>query len=195
MKPYANIPFVIESSHRGERAYDIYSRLLLDRIIVLGTAIDDEVANAVVAQLLFLNGSDKKKEDIKMYINSPGGIITAGLAIYDTMQHIECDVQTLCVGEAASMGAMLLMAGTKGKRKALPSARIMIHQASGGAYGKTTDARRTFQELEYLNNYMHQLAVKHTGQTREKINADFEKDTYMSAEEAKVYGIVDEVVV
>ena len=195
MKSYANIPFVIEHGHRGERAYDIYSRLLVDRIIVLGTPIDDEVANAIVAQLLFLDAVDKKHDDIKMYINSPGGIITSGLAIYDTMQHIHCDIETLCVGEAASMGAMLLMAGTKGKRKALPSARIMIHQASGGAHGKTTDVERSLGELQYLNNYVHELAVKHTGQTRERVNKDFERDTYMSAEEARVYGIVDEVVV
>ncbi|MDD4801992.1 MAG: ATP-dependent Clp endopeptidase proteolytic subunit ClpP [Syntrophomonas sp.] len=186
------IPMVIEQTNRGERSYDIYSRLLKDRIIFLGSAIDDNVANLIIAQLLFLE-ADNPDKDINLYINSPGGSITAGMAIYDTMQHIKPNVSTICVGMAASMGAFLLCAGEKGKRYALPNAEIMIHQPMGGAQGQATDieihAKRILQIKENLNRIM----AARTGQKLEKIQKDTERDFFMSALESKEYGIIDEV--
>jgi ATP-dependent Clp protease protease subunit len=186
------VPYVIENSGRGERAYDIYSRLLKDRIIVLGTPIDDAVANSVVAQLLFLQTEDKEKP-ISMYINSPGGVITAGMAIYDTMHHIKPEVHTLCVGQAASMGAMLLMAGTPGKRSSLPHSRIMIHQPLGGAYGQASDIEIQAREMAKFKSMMIDIAVKHTGKDREQVAKDMDRDYYMGAEEARDYGLIDKV--
>jgi len=193
MKGFYPIPYVIEKTGRGERAYDIYSRLLEDRIIFIGTAIDDHVANAVVAQLLFLQ-KEKKTQDINVYINSPGGHITAGLAIYDTMQFVQCDVATYCIGQATSMGAVLLMAGTKGKRHALPNSRIMIHQPWGGAHGTAEDIRIQADEIVKLKRVMNEIIAKHTGQDLKKVEKDTDRDFFMSAEDAKSYGIVDEVV-
>jgi ATP-dependent Clp protease protease subunit len=188
------VPIVVEQSNRGERSYDIYSRLLKDRIIFLGTGIDDYVANLVVAQLLFLYADDPDK-DISLYINSPGGSVTAGMAIYDTIQYVRADVSTICIGCAASMGAFLLAAGTKGKRFALPNSEIMIHQPSGGTQGQATDieiqAKRILQTKERIN----QILAEKTGQPLEKIRADVERDYFMDAEEAKVYGVVDDILV
>jgi len=184
---------VVENSSRGERAYDIYSRLLKERIIFLGGPIDDSVANVVVAQLLFLESEDPDK-DIHLYINSPGGVVTAGLAIYDTMQYIKPDVSTICIGQAASMGSILLTAGAAGKRYALPHARIMIHQPLGGAQGQSTDIQIQAKEILRLREVGNNILARHTGQDPEKINVDTERDNFMSAEEAKAYGLIDEVV-
>ena len=184
---------VVERSNRGERAYDIYSRLLKDRIVFIGGPIDDNVANVVVAQLLFLESEDPDK-DIHLYINSPGGVVTAGLAIYDTMQYIKPDVSTICIGQAASMGSLLLTAGAKGKRFALPLARIMIHQPLGGAQGQSTDIQIQAKEILRLREVGNYILVKHTGQPREKVVTDTERDNFMSAEEAKTYGLIDEVI-
>jgi ATP-dependent Clp protease protease subunit len=187
------VPMVVETSNRGERAYDIYSRLLKDRIVFVGGPIDDAVANVVVAQLLFLESEDPDK-DIHLYINSPGGVVTAGLAIYDTMQYIKPDVSTICIGQAASMGSLLLTAGAKGKRYALPLARIMIHQPLGGAQGQSTDIQIQAKEILRLREVGNNILVRHTGQPREKVVADTERDNFMSAEEAKEYGLIDEVI-
>ena len=187
------VPMVVERSNRGERAYDIYSRLLKDRIVLIGGPIDDNVANVVVAQLLFLESEDPDK-DIHLYINSPGGVVTAGLAIYDTMQYIKPDVSTICIGQAASMGSLLLTAGAKGKRFALPLARIMIHQPLGGAQGQSTDIQIQAKEILRLREVGNDILVKHTGQSRDKVVADTERDNFMSAEEAKAYGLIDEVI-
>ena len=187
------IPMVIEQTSRGERAYDIYSRLLKDRIIFLGTAIDDIVANTVIAQLLFLEADDPDK-DIYLYVNSPGGIVTAGLAIYDTMNYIKCPVSTICIGQAASMGALLLTAGTKGKRFSLPNARIMIHQPIGGFSGQATDIEIHAREILKMKDTLNHILANHTGQSIEKIATDTERDFFMSGEDAKNYGLVDEVI-
>jgi len=187
------IPYVIEKDSRGERTYDIYSRLLKDRIIFLGEPIDDFVSNVVVAQLLFLQ-SQKRDADILLYINSPGGSVSAGFAIFDTMQYLTCDVQTVCIGQAASMGAFLLAAGTKGKRFALPHSRIMIHQPMGGAQGQASDIELQARELLRLKKELTRILADKTGQTPEKVAKDSERDHYMSAEEACAYGIIDKVV-
>ncbi len=187
------VPTVIESSSRGEKSFDIFSRLLRERIIFLGDEIDDELANSIVAQLLVLD-SENPEKDIMMYINSPGGVITAGLAIYDTMKHIRADVATICLGEAASMGAFLLSAGTKGKRMALPSARIMIHQPLGGAKGQATDIEIEAKEILRMKKELNTLLSEHTGQTIEKIYQDTERDNYMSAQQAVEYGLIDKVI-
>jgi len=187
------IPYVVEKSGREERAYDIYSRLLKDRIVFLGTAVTDEVANSVVAQMLFLQ-SDDPKSDIHLYINSPGGSITSGMAIYDTMQFVTCDVATYCVGQAASMGAVLLTAGTKGKRFALPNARIMIHQPLAGLQGTAEEIMIHARELQRIKKRMNEILIKHTGHSLEKIEKDTDRDCFMSAEEAKDYGLVDRVI-
>ncbi len=187
------IPMVIEQTERGERSYDIYSRLLKDRIIFIGGPIDDDTANIVVAQMLFLEGDDPDK-DINLYINSPGGSVTAGLAIYDTMQYIKCEVSTICVGLAASMGAFLLTAGAKGKRKALPNAEIMIHQPSGGAQGQATDINIQAEQILKTKKRLNEILSRRTGQPLEKIEHDTERDNFMTAEEAKGYGIVDEII-
>ena len=187
------VPMVIETTGRGERAYDIYSRLLKDRVLFIGTPIDDMVANLVVAQLLFLQMEDPEK-DIHVYINSPGGSITSGLAIYDTMQFLKCDVATYCIGQAASMGAVLLCAGTKGKRYSLPNSRVMIHQPWGGVQGVEADIRIQAREILNLKERLNRIIAKHTGQDVAKIEKDTDRDYFMSAEEAKSYGIVDEVV-
>lgn len=187
------VPMVVEQSPRGERAYDIYSRLLKDRIIFIGTPVDDVVSNLIIAQLLFLQNDDPDRE-ISIYINTPGGSVTAGLAIYDTMQFVKPTVATYCVGQAASMGALLLCAGTKGKRFALPDARIMIHQPWGGVQGAAADISIQAQEILRLREKINELLVKHTGQTVEKIQKDTDRDYFMSAEEAKTYGIIDEVI-
>jgi ATP-dependent Clp protease protease subunit len=184
---------VIEQTSRGERAYDIYSRLLKDRIIFLGTAIDDVVANTVIAQLLFLDAEDPDK-DIYLYLNSPGGIVTAGLAIYDTMNYLKSPVSTICIGQAASMGALLLAAGTKGKRFSLPHARIMIHQPAGGFQGQATDIAIQAKEILKLKDTLNGILARHTGQSIDKIAADTERDFFMSGEDALVYGIIDEVI-
>ena len=184
---------VVEQSNRGERAYDIYSRLLKDRIIFLGGQIDDNVGNVVVAQMLFLESEDPDK-DIYLYINSPGGVVTAGLAIYDTMQYIKPDVSTICIGQAASMGAVLLTAGAKGKRFALPNARVMIHQPLGGAQGQSTDIQIQAREIQRIRETINDIFVQTTGKTAEEINNDTERDNFMTAAEAKAYGIVDEVI-
>lgn len=186
------VPIVVEQTNRGERAYDIYSRLLKDRIIFIGGGIDDYVANLVIAQLLFLEAEDPEK-DIHLYLNSPGGIITAGMAIYDTMQYVRSDISTICLGQAASMGAFLLAAGAKGKRYALPYARIMIHQPMGGFQGQATDIDIQAREILRMKDIINQLLSHHTGQPLEKITRDSERDFFMSAAEAKEYGIVDEV--
>lgn len=187
------VPMVVERSNRGERAYDIYSRLLKERIVFVGGPIDDAVANVVVAQLLFLESEDPDK-DIHLYINSPGGVVTAGLAIYDTMQYIKPDVSTICIGQAASMGSLLLTAGAKGKRYALPLARIMIHQPLGGAQGQSTDIQIQAKEIQRLRDVGNDILSRHTGQPVDKIMEDTERDYFMSAEEAKAYGLIDEVV-
>jgi ATP-dependent Clp protease protease subunit len=185
-------PIVIEETPRGERSYDIYSRLLKDNIIFMGTAIDDSVANAVVAQMLFLESEDPDK-DIQIYINSPGGSVTAGLAIYDTMQFVKNDIVTYCIGQAASMGAHLLAAGTKGKRFALPSARIMIHQPSGGAQGQASDIEISYREIQRLKENLAAALAKHTGQNLKKVMKDMDRDFFMSADEALEYGLIDKV--
>ncbi|MCL4322771.1 MAG: ATP-dependent Clp endopeptidase proteolytic subunit ClpP [Deltaproteobacteria bacterium] len=187
------VPIVIEQTHRGERAYDIYSRLLKDRIIFVGDAIDDNFANLIIAQLLFLESEDPEK-DINIYINSPGGIITSGLAIYDTMQYIKPDVSTLCMGQAASMGAVLLAAGTKGKRFALPHSRIMIHQPAGGFQGQATDIDIQAREILRMREELNQILAFHTSQAIDKIQVDTERDFYMSGAESVKYGIIDKVV-
>lgn len=188
------VPMVVEQTSRGERAYDIYSRLLKERIIFVGSALDDDTANIIIAQLLFLQSEDVAK-DINMYINSPGGVVTAGLAIYDTMQFITCEVATFCVGQAASMGAVLLAAGRKGKRFSLPNARIMIHQPWGGAEGKASDISIAAKEILRLKDRLNDILAVHTGKTVEVLANDTERDYFMSADEAKVYGLVDEVLV
>ncbi|MDX2080933.1 MAG: ATP-dependent Clp protease proteolytic subunit [Terrimicrobiaceae bacterium] len=187
------VPIVVEQTGRGERSYDIYSRLLKDRIIFIGTPIDDHVANLVIAQLLFLQMEDGKK-DINIYINSPGGSVTAGLAIYDTMQFVTCDVNTYCMGIAASMGAVLLCSGTKGKRYALPNSDIMIHQVSGGAQGQASDVERQVEFMFKLKKRLNKIIADHTGKTVEQVERDADRDYYMTAAEAKAYGLVDEVV-
>ncbi len=187
------VPIVVEQTGRGERSYDIYSRLLIDRIVFLGTPVDDGVANVIIAQLLFLQMSDPKK-DIHFYINSPGGSVTAGLAIYDTMQFLTCDVNTYCIGQAASMGAVLLCAGAKGKRYALPNANIMIHQVLGGAEGQASDVEIRVKYMLKLKHRLNSIISKHTGKNIEQVEKDCDRDNFMSAEEAKAYGLVDEVV-
>ncbi len=187
------IPNVVEQSHRGERVYDLWSRLMKDRIIFLGTEIDDHVANIMVGQLLFLESEDPDK-DINIYINSPGGSVTAGMAIYDTMQYVRCPITTICVGQAASMGAVLLTAGTKGRRKALPNARIMIHQPLGGARGQASDIEIQAQEILRMKKSLTQLLADHSGQEYDRILADSDRDRFMSAIEAKEYGLIDDVV-
>jgi len=188
------IPMVIEQTPRGERGYDIFSRLLKDRIIFLGSLIDDEVSNVITAQLLYLEAEDPER-DIDLYINSPGGVVTAGLAIYDTMQYIKCNISTICIGQAASMGALLLAAGTKGKRYVLPHARIMIHQPLGGAQGQATDIGIQAKEILRIKDEINRILVKHTGQKIDRIEKDSDRDFYMSAEEAVEYGIADQVFV
>ena len=187
------IPMVIEQSNRGERAYDIYSRLLKDNVISLGSTVNDDVANLIIAQMLFLEAENPEK-DITLYINTPGGSVSAGLAIYDTMQYLKCDVTTYCVGQAASMAAVLLAAGSKGKRFALPNARIMIHQPWGGVQGQASDISIQAKEILRLKKQLNEIMAFHTGQPVERIEKDMERDNYMSADAAKEYGIVDEVV-
>ncbi len=187
------VPMVLEKGPFGERAYDIYSRLLKERIIFLGTPIDDNVANLVIAQLLFLT-SENPKKDIQMFINSPGGVVTAGLAIYDTIQFIEPDVSTICIGQAASAAAILMAAGTKGKRQALPNARIMIHQVMGGAEGQVRDVEIQTKEMVRIKNIVNEILAKHTGQLLEKIERDSDRDFYMGPKEAKEYGLIDEII-
>ena len=187
------VPMVVEQTGRGERAYDIFSRLLKDRIIFIGSSIGDEVSNLIIAQLLFLQAEDAEK-DISVYVNSPGGSVTAGLAIYDTMQFIKCDVATYCVGQAASMGAILLAAGAPGKRYALANARIMIHQPWGGAQGQASDVSIQAQEILRIRDRLHEILSSHTGKSVKTIATDSDRDFFMSAEEAKAYGLVDEVV-
>ena len=187
------VPIVIETTNRGERAYDIYSRLLKDRIIFLGAPIDDIFANLIIAQLLFLEAEDPEK-DINLYVNSPGGSVTAGLGIYDTMQYVKPPINTICLGQAASMGAFLLTAGTKGKRFALPNARIMIHQPMGGFQGQATEIDIHAREILKIRERLNEIMAKHTGQPLERISLDTERDYFMSAEEAKRYGLIDEVI-
>ncbi len=187
------VPMVIEQTGRGERAYDIYSRLLKDRIVFIGTPIDDTIANLIIAQILFLQMEDPAK-DINVYIHSPGGSVTAGLAIYDTMQFVKCDVSTYCLGQAASMGALLLAAGTKGKRYSLPHSRVMIHQPWGGAQGTASDISIHAKEILKLKDDLNHILVKHTGQPLDRIEKDTDRDFFMSAEEAKNYGLVDQVI-
>ena len=186
------IPMVVEQSPRGERAYDIYSRLLKERIIFLGTPVSDEIASLIIAQMLFLEAEDPDK-DITFYVNSPGGVVTAGLAIYDTMRYVRCDIVTLCMGQAASMGAVLLAAGTAGKRYALPNSRILIHQPMGGFHGQATDIDIHAQEILRMRNDLNRILAQHTGQNIRKIKKDTDRDYFMSAEEAKKYGIIDKV--
>lgn len=187
------VPIVVEQSSRGERAYDIYSRLLKDRIIFLGTPVDDYVANLIIAQLLFLESEDPDK-DISFYINSPGGVVTAGLGIYDTMQYIKPDISTLCLGQAASMSAVLLAAGTKGKRFCLPHSRVLIHQVMGGASGQATDVEIHAREILKVKERINEMLASHTGQSIEKIKQDTERDYFMSSQEAVEYGLVDRVI-
>ncbi|HLD50580.1 MAG TPA: ATP-dependent Clp endopeptidase proteolytic subunit ClpP [bacterium] len=187
------VPMVIEQTGRGERSYDIYSRLLKDRIVFIGTPIDDTIANLIIAQLLFLHMEEPDK-DISVYVHSPGGSVTAGLAIYDTMQFVKCDVATYCLGQAASMGSLLLAAGTKGKRYCLPHARVMIHQPWGGTQGTASDIHIQAKEILKLKDQLNHILAKHTGQPFEKIEKDTDRDYFMSAEESKAYGIVDEVI-
>ena len=191
-KNYA-IPYVVEQTGKGERSYDIYSRLLLDRIVYISGEVHDDMANAIVAQLLFLQSQDPKKQ-INVYINSPGGSVTAGLAIYDTMQFVKCPIATYCIGQAASMGAVLLTAGTKGLRHALPNARIMIHQPSGGAEGKATDIEITAKEILRLKEVLNGILAKHSGKKMADVVNDTERDYFMSAEEAKEWGLIDKVI-
>jgi len=186
------VPIVVETTGRGERAYDIYSRLLKDRIVFIGTAIDDNIANLIIAQLLFLEAEDPEK-DVQLYINSPGGAVTAGMAIYDTMQYIRCDVATICMGQAASMGAILLAAGTEGKRSCLPNARVMIHQPWGGVEGQVSDIEIHAREMMKLKDRLLGMLVKHTGQSSEKILKDTDRNYFMDPEEAKAYGLIDSV--
>jgi ATP-dependent Clp protease protease subunit len=188
----ALIPIVVEQTNRGERSYDIYSRLLKDRIVMMGTPVNDDVANTIIAQLLFLESEDPDK-DINLYINSPGGVVTSGLAIYDTIQFMRAPVSTICVGQAASMGALLLTAGAKGKRYALPNSRIMIHQPSGGAQGQATDIEIQAKEILKIRERLNAILVNHTGQPLKKIEEDVERDYFMSAEEAKTYGLIDDI--
>src|SRR5919197_4126603 len=187
------IPMVVEQTGRGERGYDIYSRLLVDRIVFLGTPVDDTVSNVIIAQLLFLQMTDPKK-DINIYVNSPGGVVTAGLAIYDTMQFLTCDVVTYCIGMAASMAAVLLCAGTRGKRFALPNSDIMIHQVHGGAQGQASDVERQVDYMFKLKKRIIKIISQHTGKSEDQVRLDSDRDYYMSAEEAKAYGLVDEVI-
>lgn len=187
------VPMVIEQTNRGERAYDIYSRLLKDRIIFIGTPIDDTIANLIIAQLLFLESEDPDK-DIHVYINSPGGVVTAGLAIYDTMQYVKPKISTLCMGQAASMGSLLLCAGARGKRFALPHSRIMLHQPLGGFQGQASDIEIHAKEILKMREELNQIYVRHTGQSIEKIRNDTDRDFFLSGEEAKVYGLVDDIV-
>jgi ATP-dependent Clp protease protease subunit len=191
---FANIPYVIENTPRGERVYDIYSRLLKDRIIFLGTAINDQVANAVIAQFLFLESEDPEK-DIFVYINSPGGSVSAGLGIYDIMQYVSCDIATYCIGMAASMGSLLLSAGSKGKRFALPNARIMIHQPLGGIQGQASDIERHAKEILRMKAQLTNLYSSHTGRSAAELDRDMDRDNFMSPQDAKKYGIIDEIVV
>jgi len=188
------VPMVVEQSPRGERAFDIYSRLLKERIIFLGSAVTDDVSNVIIAQLLFLEADDPEK-DITFYINSPGGSVTAGLAIYDTMQYVKCEIATLCMGQAASMGALLLAAGTKGKRYALPNSRIMIHQPMGGFQGQASDIDIHAKEILRMRKDLNSILAKHTGRTVKKIQTDTDRDNFMSAQEALKYGIIDKVLV
>ncbi len=192
--PYIPMPYVVEQTHRGERSYDIYSRLLKDRIVFLGTPVDDDVANVIIAQLLFLESEDPDK-DISLYINSPGGSVTSGLAIYDTMQYVKPQVSTICLGQAASMGAFLLAGGAKGKRFAVPNARIMIHQLSGGFQGQGTDIEIHAREALRLKARLNEILARHTGQPLERIEKDTERDYFMGPGEAKEYGIIDDVIV
>jgi ATP-dependent Clp protease protease subunit len=189
----ASIPFVVEQTGRGERAYDIYSRLLKDRIIFIGTPIDDYIANLVVAQMIFLEGEDPDR-DINLYIQSPGGVVSAGLAIYDTMQFVKCPVSTLCMGLAASMGAVLLTAGATGKRYCLPNAKVMIHQPLGGAQGQATDIEIATREMLKTRDQLNQILAKHTGKPIDQIVKDTDRNHWMTAEEAKAYGLVDEII-
>jgi ATP-dependent Clp protease protease subunit len=188
----ALVPIVVEQNARGERGYDIFSRLLKERIIFIGTPIDDDIANLIIAQILFLEAEDPEK-DINLYINNPGGVVTAGLAIYDTMQYVKADIATICVGQAASMGALLLAAGTKGKRFALPHARIMIHQPLGGVQGQAVDIHIQAQEIMRMRDLLNKILAKHTGRPLEEIQKGTDRDFYMSAEEAVKFGIVDEI--
>ena len=187
------VPIVVEQTSRGERSYDIYSRLLKDRIIFIGTQIEDHMANLIIAQLLFLE-SDEPDQDIYLYVNSPGGHVSSGLAIYDTMQYIKPDVQTICLGQAASMGALLLAAGAKGKRFALPHSRVMIHQPSGGFQGQSTDIQIQAQEILKIREALDSILARHTGQKKETISKDTERDNFMTGEEAKAYGLIDNVI-
>jgi ATP-dependent Clp protease protease subunit len=187
------VPIVVEQTSRGERSYDIYSRLLKERIVFMGTGVEDVIANLVIAQLLFLESEDPDK-DINFYINSPGGLVTSGLAIYDTMQYIKPDIQTICIGQAASMGALLLAAGTPGKRFALPHSRILIHQPMGGFQGQATDVEIHAKEILRMRHELNEILVKHTGQPMEKIEKDTDRDFFMSGEEARSYGLVDHVI-
>jgi ATP-dependent Clp protease protease subunit len=187
------VPYVIEQTSRGERSYDIFSRLLKDRIIFLGEEVTDAAASVITAQLLFLEAEDPEK-DIHLYINSPGGSVTAGMAIYDTMQYIKCDIETICIGMAASMGAFLLAGGTKGKRLALPNAEIMIHQPSGGAQGQATEIQITAEQILKTRQNLNRILAENTGHSIEEIGADTERDNWMTAEEAKAYGLIDEVI-
>ena len=191
--PYIPMPYVVEQTHRGERSYDIYSRLLKDRIVFLGTPVDDDVANVIIAQLLFLESEDPDK-DINLYINSPGGVVTAGMAIYDTMQYVKPQVSTICLGQAASMGAFLLAGGAPGKRFALPNARVMIHQPSGGAGGQATDIEIAARQIMLLKKRLNELMAKNCKQPLERVEKDVERDYWMSAAEAKDYGLIDEVI-
>src|SRR5690242_21258728 len=191
--PYVPMPFVVEQTHRGERSYDIYSRLLKDRIVFLGTPVDDDVANVIIAQLLFLESEDPDK-DISLYINSPGGSVTAGLAIYDTMQYVKPQMSTVCVGQAASMGAVLLAAGAKGKRYALPHSRIMIHQPLGGFQGQAADIDIQAREILRMREELNNILMKHTGQSLKRIEKDTDRDLFMSGKQAQEYGLVDEVI-
>jgi len=195
IQPVTNqlVPIVVEQTSRGERSYDIYSRLLKDRIIFIGSQVEDHMANLIIAQLLFLE-SDEPDQDIYLYINSPGGVVSSGLAIYDTMQYIKPDVQTICLGQAASMGALLLTAGAKGKRFALPNSRVMIHQPSGGFQGQSTDIQIQAQEISKIRSTLDDILAKHTGQKKDKVRVDTERDNFMTGEEAKEYGIIDNVI-
>ena len=188
------IPMVIEQSSRGERAYDIYSRLLKDRIIFLGTTINDEVANLLIAQLLFLESEDPDK-DINFYVNSPGGIVTSGMAVYDTMQYIQPDIATVCIGQAASMGALLLTAGTKGKRYSLPNSRILIHQPMGGFHGQASDIEIQAKEILRMKDRLNEILVRHTGKDLDQIQLDTDRDFFMTGKEAKEYGLIDHVII
>lgn len=191
--PYIPMPYVVEQTHRGERSYDIYSRLLKDRIVFLGTPVDDDVANVIIAQLLFLESEDPDK-DINLYINSPGGVVTAGMAIYDTMQYVKPQVSTICLGQAASMGAFLLAGGAPGKRFALPNARVMIHQPSGGAGGQATDIEIAAKQILLTKKRLNEIMAKNCKQPLERIEKDVERDFWLSADDAKAYGLIDEVI-